>query len=29
MVDAMREAIITGDFFAMKTEVLGRLGGRK
>jgi queuine tRNA-ribosyltransferase len=29
MVDAMREAIISGDFHAMKTEVLGRLGGRK
>lgn len=29
MVDAMREAIINGEFLAMKTEVLGRLGGRK
>jgi queuine tRNA-ribosyltransferase len=29
MVDAMRAAIISGDFYAMKTEVLGRLGGRK
>jgi hypothetical protein len=29
MVDAMREALINGDFFAMKEEVLGRLGGRK
>jgi queuine tRNA-ribosyltransferase len=29
MVDAMRAAIVSGDFFAMKEEVLGRLGGRK
>ena len=29
MVDAMREALINGEFFAMKEEVLGRLGGLK